>query len=275
MPECYLCGSQRLTLLADIRQKPEGETDFGIPPDNYQRSIYQCENCSVYCNIHNHITDEFYTRRYNEATYSSRLYDKCQEIRNLPRERSDNKQRVERIANFIDRLGLPYNQVSVLDVGSGLCVFLAELKDMGFRCYCIDPDSAAVEHALQNVEVDSAHIGTLDDFEAEQKFNLISFNKVLEHLGKPVRYLTQARDFLASQGIVYIELPDGESALACGNTVDRQEFNMAHLTIFNEASLKFLAQASGFNCLEVGRIHEPSDKFTIYGFLKRGRIEVL
>ncbi len=265
---CYLCGSANLTIIADIRQKPEGETNFGIPPEDYRRLIYQYQDCSVYCNVHNYITEGFYTGRYNEATYNHQIHDKYREIRNLPRERSDNKHRAERVANFIDRLGLPREQVHVLDVGSGLGVFPAELKDMGFQCYCIDPDAAAIQHALQNVKVDGAHVGTLDDFESEHKFDVISFNKVLEHLKEPVRYLKKARGFLTSQGIVYIELPDGDSALEHGNAVDRQEFYIEHFTIFNKASLSFLAQEAGFDCLEVASIHEPSDKFTVYGFLK-------
>jgi len=268
---CYLCDSANLTLITDIQRKPRGETDFGIPPEDYRRLIYQCQDCSVYCNVHNYITEGFYAGRYNEATYNRQIHDKYREIRNLPRERSDNKHRVQRVASFTDCLGLPHEQVRVLDVGSGLGVFPAELKDMGFQCYCIDPDAAAIEHALQNVKVDGAHVGTLDDFESEQKFDLISFNKVLEHLKEPLRYLKKAKDFLASRGIIYVELPDGDSALEQGKVISRQEFNLEHLTIFNKASLIFLAETAGFDCLEVESIHEPSGKFTVFGFLEEGK----
>lgn len=269
-PRCYLCGSVNHVLIADISQKPRGETDFGISAQNYRRLIYHCQDCSVYCNIHNYITQEFYTERYSEATYNGKIYDKYEAIRSLPKERSDNKHRVQRVVGFIDHLGLPHKQARVLDVGSGLCVFLAELKDMGFRCYCIDPDAAMVEHALHNVRVDGAHVGTLDDFESEQKFDVISFNKILEHVKKPVKLLKKAGGFLTSQGAIYIELPDGDGALAHGDAVDREEFYIEHFTIFNKASLAFLAQRAGFKCLEVKNVHEPSDKFTVYGFLRQG-----
>ena len=267
-PRCYLCGSVKCTLIADISQKPRGETDFGISAQNYRRLVYQCQNCSVYFNVHDYVTTGFYAGKYSEATYNRNIHDKYKEIRSLPNNKSDNKHRVQRVAGFIDRLGLPREQVRVLDIGSGLCVFLAELKDMGFQCYCIDPDAAAIEHALQNVQVDGAHVGTLDDFKAEQKFDVISFNKVLEHVKESVRLLKRAKDFLDSQGIVYVELPDGDGALARGDAVDREEFYIEHFTIFNKASLAFLAQMAGFECLEVESIHEPSGKFTIYGFLR-------
>ena len=186
----------------------------------------------------------------------------------MPREKSDNKHRVERIASFIDHLGLPREQVLALDVGSGLCVFAAELKDRGFSCYCIDPDASAIEHALQNIKVDGAHVGTLDDFETEKKFDLITFNKVLEHIKEPVKYLKKAKNFLIERGIVYIELPDGDVARQHEDIFNRQEFYIEHFTIFNKASLVFLAKQAGFECLEVNSIHEPSNKFTVYGFFK-------
>lgn len=266
---CYLCGSTDSVFIADIRQKPKDEIDFGIPPEDYRRFIYHCRSCSVYFEVHDeYITPEFYSGAYNEVTYHQRIFDNYQKIRSLPKERSDNKHRVERVANFIDmHLGLPRQQVRILDVGSGLCVFAAELKDMGFTCYCIDPDPTAIEHAIQNIKVDGAHTGTLEDFESEQKFHLISFNKVLEHIKEPIDTLKKAKDFLASRGIVYVELPDGDGALKYGDFIDREEFYLGHFTIFNKASFNYLAQTAGFDCLEVECIHEPSDKYSIYGFL--------
>lgn len=261
---CRLCSSSNCVLIADIRQKPEGETDFGIR--DYQRRVYQCHDCSVYFNVHDYIKPEFYAGRYNKASYNN-IFNKYKEIRSLPFDKSDNKQRVQRVVGFIDCLELPHEQVQILDVGSGLCVFLGELKDRGFQCYCIDPDAVAIEHALQNVQVDGAYVGTLDNLGSEQKFDIISFNKVLEHTNKPLELLKKARGFLTSRGIVYIELPDGDGALVYGDAVDREEFYIEHFTIFNEESLEFLIQRAGFKCLEAKSICEPSGKFTIYGFL--------
>ena len=42
---CYLCGSPDMALIEEIRQRPAGETDFGIPPDDYRRLILRCQNC--------------------------------------------------------------------------------------------------------------------------------------------------------------------------------------------------------------------------------------
>ncbi|HJX13207.1 MAG TPA: class I SAM-dependent methyltransferase [Dehalococcoidales bacterium] len=265
---CYLCGSPDMTIIATITRQPSGETDFGIPAARYRRLVMQCQECLVYCNVHGYIPDDFYRGRYNEDTYGRQILEKYRQIRGLPREKSDNKHRAERVAAFLDGLGLPREQVSILDVGSGLGVFPAEMKDMGFKCYCIDPDPAAAEHALKNIGVEGAHTGTLDGFKTDRKFDLISFNKVLEHLKKPVPYLKRARDFLSSRGAVYVELPDGDAALEHGTVVDREEFYIEHFTVFNRDSLAYLAREAGFDCLEVKSVHEPSDKYTIYTFMK-------
>ncbi len=264
---CNLCGSKRHVLIAEITHKPEGETDFGIPLAEYRRLVYQCQTCSVYLNVHDSITPGFYDKRYNEATYDGDIHDKYNEIRTLPFHKSDNKQRVPRIVDFINRMGFTNTEMNVLDIGSGLCVFCGELRDLGFRCWCIDPDVTAVEHAVRNVKVDGAHVGTIDSFPFNQMFDFITFNKVLEHVCNPTQLLERARDYLSNQGIVYIELPNGNSALEYGNVLEREEFFIEHLTIFNEESLKFMASKAGFDYLLVESIHEPSDKFTIYGFL--------
>jgi SAM-dependent methyltransferase len=267
-PRCYLCGGTHLALVSDIRRKPLRETDFGILPENYSRQVYQCPSCSVYLNIQRMIGPEIYANTYNAATYRRNLQANYARIRALPEESSDNKQRVRRVMEFNAQLGRAPADTRVLDVGSGLCVFLGELKTHGFHCYCLDPDPLSVQHALERVKVDGAHVGTLDDYPDNQQFDIITFNKVLEHVPEPTRALTQAKRLLTPNGFVYIELPDAEGALRVGGAVEREEFYIEHYTIFTSAAISFLSQAAGFRCLEMTQIHEPSDKYTLYGFLR-------
>jgi 2-polyprenyl-3-methyl-5-hydroxy-6-metoxy-1,4-benzoquinol methylase len=263
---CYLCESNDSILIADLRQKPAGETDFQIPVGQYQRAIYQCQNCSVYFSVHRHLTSGFYEGSYNAATYQHSLREKYMKIRNLSFERSDNKQRVRRLTNFYDERGISYSKVHVLDVGSGLCVFGGELKDLGFTCSVIDPDPLAAQHAIENAHINGAHTGTLADFATEFCFDLISFNKVLEHVPDPVVTLQQAIPFLSNDGVVYIEVPDGEHALQNGAVIDREEFYIEHFTVFTAHSLKHLTETAGLRPIKYAAIHEPSDKYTLYGF---------
>ncbi len=211
--QCYLCGSEKRELIVDIRQKPARETDFGVAQNAYTRQVYQCLNCSVFFNIQDMLGTDIYGQQYNQATYSRKLLETFSRIRSLPEAQSDNKQRIRRIMNFNSRARREPKNTRILDVGSGLCVFLAELKDHGYQCYAIDPDPVSAQHALDHAKVDGVHAGTLDDFSSDQKFEIITFNKVLEHVPDPLRVLEKAKSFLVPGGFIYVELPDAEMAI--------------------------------------------------------------
>ncbi len=264
---CYLCGkSKNLKLISTITKKPKKETDFGIYAKEYYREIYFCNNCEVYNNFHTYDLDKLYFGKYNEVTYNNNLIKNFNIIKNLPEHKSDNKQRVKRINEFCKKKGFKPFTTKVLDIGSGLCVFLAELKTLGFNCYCIDPDSSSVEHAIKNVKVDGAFWGNFEDFETNMKFDIITFNKVLEHVKDPLSLLRISQKYINDGGFVYIELPDGDAALKNGEIMKREEFYIEHYTIFTDNSLKFLIKKGDFISSDIGRIHEPSDKYTLYAF---------
>lgn len=262
-PTCWLCGSTQAELLVTLHQRPGYETDFGFQP--YERSIYRCQRCGVYFNIHHHITPDFYQGTYNQATYQQLIAEKYDRIRALPLEQSDNKQRVKRIVDFF----APHTDLTVLDIGSGLSVFGGELQTHGFRCYCLDPDPRAVQHALDYVGLAGGHAGTLETFQSELRFDLITLNKVLEHVTQPVAMLQAALQWLAPQGVIYIELPDGEHAAQAGGIVEQEEFYLEHFTVYTPSALNYLVTQAGLKTIHTAAIHEPSHKYTLYSFLRR------
>lgn len=266
-PACYLCGGRDARLIADLRQRPTGETDFRIPPDQYRRQIHQCLGCDVFFSTHDMLPADVYRGTYNATTYAGRLLENFRKIRALPEECSDNKQRVRRVGRFLSERGRAPADTRVLDVGSGLCVFLAELKELGYDCYCVDPDPVAVRHALEHACVDGAYAGTLDECMFPEAFDLIALNKVLEHVADPVSMLATCRQWLKPGGAVYLEVPDGETSLAGQPLEGREEFYIEHHTVFTVPALRFLIEAAHFQPVEIGRLHEPSDKFTLFAFL--------
>lgn len=266
-PECLLCGAADAELLATLDRPPAGEKDYGVPPERYRRSIHRCRSCGVYLNVHDFLSGDYYAGSYNESIYAGRLLEAFRRIRALPPGQSDNKQRVRRIAEFLARGGRPAAEVRVLDVGSGLCVFLAELKGHGSECHCVDPDPAAVKHALVHAGVDGAWAGTLETFRTDLRFDLVTFNKVLEHVTDPARLLRQARELLKPGGSIYVELPDGDLARRVGGVVERQEFFAEHYAVYGPGSLARLAREAGCACPEPVSLREPSGKCTVYAFL--------
>ena len=264
---CLLCSSTEAILIGTINVKPDRETVYNISIYEYERHLFLCRNCRVYFNLHNMLPENFYEASYNEATYNQNLIDTYNRIMALPLEESDNKNRVKRILNVLLSQGISPGDASVLDIGSGLCVFLGELKKHGCYCVCIDPDAISTKHAIENAHIDKAHTGTLNNFQSSNRFHLITLNKVLEHVKDPLSILLEAKRFLRRKGLIYVELPDGDGALKNGSFIDRQEFYIEHFTIFNSDSIRYLADQAGLKCLGIEKIHEPSNKYTTYTFM--------
>lgn len=268
-PAC-ICGSDALETVFDYSAQPAGETRFPSLPDNYSRQVLRCRRCGHFVSRHVMCrTDELYSGEYNDATYGGALQARFERIVSLPPENSDNEGRVRRLVAyaagyFADR-GQDF-QPSILDVGSGLCVFLNRLKREGWDCTALDPDERSAEHARQNAGV-KALCGDFLTAHVAGEYDVVSFNKVLEHVLVPVAMLRKAAQVLKPGGLVYVELPDGEAAQECGP--GREEFFIDHHHVFSMASLSILASQAGFRAEAVERLREPSGKYTLRAFLHR------
>ncbi|MDJ0685632.1 MAG: GNAT family N-acetyltransferase [Alphaproteobacteria bacterium] len=263
MAACAYCDSNDWRLLAAFDAPPPGETDFGVNP--YHRSLWRCGGCGHIVNVQDFDPAGLYDAAYWDRTYGGdKMAATFRKIMALPPDKSDNRARVARVRDFADGglQGAPLRRL--LDVGSGLAVFPAAMKEAGWDCTALDPDPRGAAHAralagVAGVAGDFMKVGDLGRFDA------ISFNKVLEHVPDPIAMLRRAADFLAPGGFIYVELPDGERAIASGP--DREEFFIEHYCAFSEASFHALAERAGFQVSAFGRLVEPSGKYTLYGFL--------
>jgi len=155
----------------------------------------------------------------------------------------------------------------LLDVGAGLGVFPHRMKEAGWQCIALDPDERATRHAREVIgieavtgdfmQIDTAMLGM---------FDVVTFNKVLEHVEDPVAMLVRAKPLLAPGGFIYFEVPDGEAAATEGQ--GREEFFIEHHHVFSVASAALLAKRAGFYLRQLESIQEPSTKYTIRGFLE-------
>ena len=266
---CTLCGSNSTTHLIDIAQRPQGETNFNIPIEKYFRAIHLCNQCEVYFSIHNYDFNNFYSGNYNNSTYKNNLEHSYTNIMSLPDGKSDNKVRCQRIHDFLTSLKLTPCETNILDIGSGLCVFLGQLKTYGSKCFALDPDSNSISHALNYVKVDGAFCGDINDFYKNEYFDLISLNKVLEHVKNPINLLSDSLKKLKLGKFCYIELPDGKSAHRSGGLINQEEFFIEHFYAFTKKSLEYLLNLSKLDIIEINSIKEPSGKFTVYALAKK------
>jgi 2-polyprenyl-3-methyl-5-hydroxy-6-metoxy-1,4-benzoquinol methylase len=94
------------------------------------------------------------------------------------------------------------------------------------------------------------------------RFDLVTYNKVLEHVKDPVKLLQKAQDHLLPGGFIYVEVPDGEAAMIDGK--DREEFLLGHIHVFSAASLALMATRAGLSICRLERLREPSKKYTLW-----------
>lgn len=270
-PRC-ICGGHALEPVFSYDARPAGETAFPWSSGAYRRSILRCARCAHHVSVHSMDEGALYsgggyvTATYGDAAGLRRAFDR---IAGLDPARSDNAGRVARIVAFArEHLPRPEGRApSVLDVGSGLCVFLHRMKAEGWDGTALDPDPRAAEHAREVVGVRAV----AGDFMAEDlalgTFDLVTFNKVLEHVRDPVALLARAARFLAPGGLVYVELPDAEGAAREGK--GREEFFIEHHHVFSMASIAVLVARAGFAVRALERLREPSGKLTLRAFASR------
>jgi 2-polyprenyl-3-methyl-5-hydroxy-6-metoxy-1,4-benzoquinol methylase len=269
---CLLCGGEDFGKVFRYQAPPQGEVHFQFSSvAEYLREVWRCGRCGHFVSIHNMEEGSLYTGDYVTSTYGEETLRKAfDRIIALDPAKSDNVGRVNRIVEFArSHLLQPEREKrapTILDVGSGLCVFLHRMKAAGWDGTALDPDERAVRHARQLVGVRSIQGDFLTATDPGQ-YDVVSFNKVLEHVKDPASMLARASLFLRPGGFVYVEVPDGEAAVADGP--GREEFFIDHHHIFSMASLALLAVCAEFRVRALERLREPSTKYTLRAFLEK------
>lgn len=264
------CNGAFCERAVEYHQAPEGETPFPMAGGAYYRAYDACRLCGHFFAAGGLDARALYTGGYVDATYGSpeQMREKFRAIVGYPPERSDNYWRVKRVDEYWRRRSGRDTDVRprLLDVGAGLAVFPFGMRSVGWDCTAVDPDPRAVQHAREECGL-SAVCGDVFDLTAGTlgEYDAITLNKVLEHVGDPVRLLAKAAAHLRQGGFVYVEVPDA-AARDDGLRFGREEFFIEHLHVFSPASLCHLVGASGLRLNELRRLREPSGKYTLVAF---------
>ncbi|MBX7207082.1 MAG: class I SAM-dependent methyltransferase [Verrucomicrobiaceae bacterium] len=264
---CPCCLGSALTLAHTYRERPEGETAFTRPAgEAYHRELWRCETCGHFLSTHAMSLGALYDAGYVDSTYGGLdgIRKNYERIMALDPAKSDNAGRVERVIAFAEQ-HFGARPLRVLDIGSGLGVFLGKLKRCkpGWTLTALEPDPRFAQHARETLSVEAV----AEDYMKlswKREFDLITLNKVLEHIEEPRAMLDKVRADLAPGGIAYIELPDGDAA--CSEGFGREEFFIEHHHVFSMASMELLLHRHGLRTLALERLREPSTKFTLRCF---------
>ena len=265
-----VCGCQALNLIHEFNLKPPVEIAFKLTQGKkYYRLLMQCSSCRHVISVHD-MGDIIYKDDYVSSNYGDNgLKVEFDRINALPPEGSDNVGRISNLVSVANKwfskgLGLNNFIPTILDIGSGLCVFLYRIKnEHGWKCTALDPDSRNCDHAKETVGIEVIK-GDLLEISPKSKYSVVTLNKVIEHSKYPVKMLIKARSFLDDKGLLYIEVPDAESALLEGP--NREEFTIDHPHVFSGSSLAICIERAGLKLISMERIKEPSSKYTLRAF---------
>ncbi|MSR78079.1 MAG: class I SAM-dependent methyltransferase [Candidatus Omnitrophica bacterium] len=263
------CGQSGYESVFIYTAPPKGETIFLFSSQGYDRKILRCQHCGHFISVQDMNRDELYSENYINAKYAEQgLEESFRRIISLPPNQSDNTLRVQRVLDFSRGyfLASPLEKpLTVLDIGSGLGIFLYRMKSAGWDCTALDPDIRAVEHAKKIIGIQAIHADFLTINDGLGQYDLLAFNKVLEHVADPIAMLKKAVNHVHSTGWVYVEVPDGEQAVWDGP--EREEFFIEHHHIYSFTSLAMTCRLSGFTVKSIERVREPSNKYTLRAFL--------
>lgn len=155
----------------------------------------------------------------------------------------------------------PLTGARLCDVGCAYGWFLKAAQDYGVLAVGIEPEAAVADAArAQGLHVRS---GFFPDCVADdERFDIITFNDVLEHQPEIDRVLEACRAHLVPRGLLSIVIPSSRGTvyrLGCAlarlgirGPLDRlwqRDFSCPHIHYFNAANLETLLQRRGFELL--------------------------
>lgn len=145
----------------------------------------------------------------------------------------------------------------LLDVGCAHGWFLEAAKNK-YVVHGIEPDNAVFEDVnKKNFSVRNGYFPQV--LSPGEKFDIITFNDVLEHIPEPSEILTSCRNHLSEKGLLVLNLPSSDgffykiskflARLERPNSFFRlwqKELPSPHLHYFNSENLSGLVISSGF-----------------------------
>ena len=266
---CAICGGRTLSTAFAYDAPPAVEKHFASTgSDRYWRQYLRCGQCGHLTGTQCINAEGLYGGDYTKSNYGDLegIRKAFERIMSLPVEKSDNRGRVQRVNEFAGTF-LPGGSRGrrLLDVGSGLGVFPAAMRDTGWNCVAVDPDPLASTHLERDLRIQTV-CGDFTNMDVNETFTAVTFNKVLEHVEDPIDMLARALPCLGEEGFVYVEVPDCEAAARDGR--EREEFAIDHLHVFSFGSLALMVSRAGFDMVRAERLREPSTKYTLCAYAK-------
>lgn len=197
-PVCHVCGALLTELWAEATDVEYGTTDE-------QFGYWRCPDCdalSITPLPADRLTEIYPSTYYSFATGDAVL----DADRNLV---TRMKARLDRRALQKVLENVPTDAPRILDVGGGtgdIAAGFVAATDGRATATVVDFDPATIDVARQR----GLHgfVGRFEDFETDERFDLILMLNLIEHVADPGALLRKARELLAPGGVVWLQTPN-------------------------------------------------------------------
>lgn len=268
---CSICDGEGGNEILLIEHPDRFEQSIGVGAQGYARHWVECLACGAATNrLPPESAQRLATLRaaYYEVDFmGSDIDGKYRRVMTLPAGESDNAGRVARIVDFVRRWSGPAARPRAMDIGAGTGVFLSRLVDEtggAWQYLGIEPDPRAAAHLRQLEKfavVEAMYLGQPE----LRGFNLVTLNKVLEHIEAPLPFLSQViQSLVPDDGLLYVEVPDKLTARL--RLPQDNILGALHCHLYDPTSLGYLLRRAGLELLCVNRVAEPSGKLSVYAF---------
>lgn len=162
------------------------------------------------------------------------------------------EERIKLLEPFLDK------EKRLLEIGCSAGMFLYHVRDRVKEVVGLDFDHKSADYASEKCNC-SVYAGQLIDTPLQKKsFDVICLFQTLEHIRSPLELILQIKEYLKSDGILYIEVPNlYDALLSTYNIPYYQQFyyHTAHLYYFSKRSLSLLLRNASFS----GNFHFTQD----------------
>ena len=155
--------------------------------------------------------------------------------------------RLDRSDPLIDVISRRLPQgASIIDIGCGDGSQLRLLSARGFHMTGVERDTKSVSLQGEHTQVFQGSAEALPEQLPRGSVDAVMFKQVLEHLVDPVGALRHAAQLLKPGGVMFIEVPNNESAIARQSGLSWEHMDVPrHINFFTQDTLQATAGHAG------------------------------